>query len=143
MNTSFPYHYCHFHVISVALMSITIVSETTMILFMNLQKLQLCKKHPAFRFNHKNETSKTSETAGADTGFSVGGGADPQGAPTYDFVKISEEKLHEIEKILDRRGARPGDIPLRSVTAYNFSPISKTLTLKFIHRSRNQLNVKF
>ena len=55
-------------------------------------------------------------TAGADPGFSVGGGADPPGgAPTYDYVKISE-KLHEIEKILDRRGACTGGAPLRSAT---------------------------
>ena len=32
-----------------------------------------------------------------------GGGADPRGVPTYDFVKISQ-KLHEIEKFLGRRG---------------------------------------
>ena len=47
-------------------------------------------------------------TAGVDPGFPVGGGADPlgEGAPTYYFVKISE-KLHEIEKIWDCRGAAP------------------------------------
>ena len=39
-----------------------------------------------------------------DPGFSVGGGADPPGAPTYDFVKFSW-KQHEIEKILGRRHA--------------------------------------
>ena len=50
--------------------------------------------------------------SGADPGFPVGGGADPLGgAPTYDFVKFSE-KLHEIEKILGRRGARAGCAPL-------------------------------
>ena len=36
--------------------------------------------------------------SGADPGFPVGGGADPRGAPTYDFVKFSE-KMHELEKI--------------------------------------------
>ena len=38
-----------------------------------------------------------------DPGFPVGGGADSGGggAPTYDFVNISQ-KLHEIEKILGR-----------------------------------------
>ena len=44
--------------------------------------------------------------ARADPGFSVGGGADPprwRGRPTYDLVKFSK-KLHEIEKILGRRG---------------------------------------
>ena len=47
-------------------------------------------------------------SAGADPGFPLGGGTDPpgRGAPTYDFVKISE-KLHEIEKILGRGGGRP------------------------------------
>ena len=52
-------------------------------------------------------------SAGADPGFPVGGGANPRGgggAPTYDFVK-SSEKLHEIEKILDRRGACTGCAP--------------------------------
>ena len=51
--------------------------------------------------------------AGADPGFPVGGGADPPGggAPTYDFVKISQN-MHEIEKILDHRGGRaPGAPP--------------------------------
>ena len=38
---------------------------------------------------------------GAGPGFPVGGGANPPGTPTYDFAKISQ-KLHEIEKILDR-----------------------------------------
>ena len=33
-----------------------------------------------------------------------------EGAPSYDFVKFSE-KLHEIEKILDRGGARAGSAP--------------------------------
>ena len=54
--------------------------------------------------------------ARADPGFSVGGGADPprwRGRPTYDFVKFSK-KLHEIEKILGRRGVAS---PLRSATA--------------------------
>ena len=42
--------------------------------------------------------------SGADPGFPVGGGANPPGeAPTYDFAKFCE-KLHEIEKILGRRG---------------------------------------
>ena len=55
--------------------------------------------------------------SGADTGFPVGGGADPLGggAPTYDFVKFSE-KLHEIEKILGRGGARAGCTPPKSAT---------------------------
>ena len=46
-------------------------------------------------------------TTGADQGFLVGGGADPRGAPTYDFVKISQ-KLHKIEKILGRGGGAGG-----------------------------------
>ena len=53
--------------------------------------------------------------AGADPGFLVGGGTDPLGAPTYDFVKISQ-KMHEIEKILGHggggEGARRGAPPL-------------------------------
>ena len=46
-----------------------------------------------------------------DPGFPVGGGADPLGAPTYDFVKFSK-KLHEIKTILGRRGVHAGDAPL-------------------------------
>ena len=34
----------------------------------------------------------------ADPGFRRGGGANPRGAPTYDFAKFSQ-KLHEIEII--------------------------------------------
>ena len=58
--------------------------------------------------------------AGADPGFSVGGGTNsPGGKPTYDFAKFCQ-KLHEIEKILGRRGRRapgapPLNPPLRSV----------------------------
>ena len=38
---------------------------------------------------------------GTDPGFPVGGGADPQGKPTYDFVNISKKKkLHGIENLL-------------------------------------------
>ena len=47
--------------------------------------------------------------AGTDPGFPVAGGADPTGvggAPTYDFAKFSTD-LHEIEKILGRRGRAP------------------------------------
>ena len=54
------------------------------------------------------------DLTGVDPGFHVGGGAKPlgRGAPTYDFVKFSE-KLHEIEKILDRKGGgAPGAPPL-------------------------------
>ena len=47
---------------------------------------------------------------GADPGFPVEGGANPRGAPTYDFVKFSE-KLHEMEKILDHGGGAPGARP--------------------------------
>ena len=43
---------------------------------------------------------------GADRGFPIGGAPTLQGAPTYDFTKFCE-KLHEIEKILGRRGAPP------------------------------------
>ena len=56
--------------------------------------------------------------AGADPGFPVGGGANPSGgAPTYEFAKF-REKLHEIEKILGRRGggARAGRAPPKSAT---------------------------
>ena len=48
--------------------------------------------------------------AGTDPGFPVGGGANPRGAPTYDFAKISE-KLHEIEKDWGRRGGRAWRVP--------------------------------
>ena len=48
---------------------------------------------------------------GADPGFPIGGGANPLGGvPTYDFAKFCE-KLHEIGKILGRRGARTGCAP--------------------------------
>ena len=54
--------------------------------------------------------------SGADPGFPVGGGANPpEGAPTYDFAKF-REKLHEIEKILGHRGARP----LKSTTGTDY-----------------------
>ena len=43
--------------------------------------------------------------------FRVGGGADPGGAPTYDFVKFSQ-KLDEIEKILGCRGREVRASPL-------------------------------
>ena len=87
VNTSFPYHYCHFHVISVALMSITIVSETTMKHLYEPTDTTAVQKASSFPFNHKNETSKTSETAVADTGFSVGGGADPRGGANIRFCQ--------------------------------------------------------
>ena len=55
----------------------------------------------------------TQPWTGADPGFSVGGGANPPGRGCRQkFPKISE-KLHEIEKILDRRGGgAPGASPL-------------------------------
>ena len=34
----------------------------------------------------------------ADPGFPLGGGANSEGVPTYDFAKFSQ-KLHEIERI--------------------------------------------
>ena len=51
------------------------------------------------------------------TGFPVGGGRQPsrRGASTDNFAKFSE-KLHEIEKILGRMGARRGR-PLGSAIA--------------------------
>ena len=65
--------------------------------------------------------------SGADPGFPVGGGANPRGAPTYDFVKFSE-KLHEIEKILGRRGGRaPGAPPPKSATGSNYASIHVSL----------------
>ena len=60
----------------------------------------------------------------ADPGFTVRGGADPRGAPTYDFVKFSE-KLHEIKKILDRRGAPPPNPPLQVDLTKNHQKIKK------------------
>ena len=72
--------------------------------------------------------------SGADTGFSVGGGANPWGAPTYKFSRFSQ-KLHEIKKILVRGGGRgegraPGAPPLGSATAI----ISKKLGHVSIHQ---------
>ena len=50
--------------------------------------------------------------AGADTGFPVGGGANPWGAPTYKFDGFSK-KLHEIRKKFGPLGGRmPGAPPL-------------------------------
>ena len=44
---------------------------------------------------------------GADQGFPIGKGANPpRVAPTHDFAKNSQ-KLHEIEKMLGRRGRPP------------------------------------
>ena len=53
---------------------------------------------------------KNEQLTGADPGFPVERGVNPPGAPTYDFAKFSK-KLHEIEKILGRRGS-PLDSPL-------------------------------
>ena len=50
------------------------------------------------------------------------------GAPTYDFVKFSQ-KLHEIEKILGPRGARPGGAPL-------LDPSLQSSTRTFTGRAR-------
>ena len=47
---------------------------------------------------------KSLRTPKADPEFSVGEGASPLAAPTYDFATFSE-KLHEIEKILSRKWA--------------------------------------
>ena len=57
--------------------------------------------------------------AGADPGFPIAGGDNPPGgAATYDFAKF-REKLHEIEKILGRRGGRaPGAPPPISATEW-------------------------
>ena len=56
--------------------------------------------------------------SGADPGFPGGGGANPRGgAPTYDFVKFSEN-LHEIEKILGCRGGARQGCPPKSATEY-------------------------
>ena len=42
----------------------------------------------------------------ADPGFSRGGGANPPGAPPYDFAKFSQ-KLYEIERIWIPGGCVP------------------------------------
>ena len=53
----------------------------------------------------------------ADPGFPRGGAPTHQGAPTYDFAKISQ-KLHEIERIWTPGGGRASKILLcRSATA--------------------------
>ena len=46
-------------------------------------------------------------SAGANTGFLIGGGANPGGAPTYKFAGFSQ-KLHEIKKILGPWGGGGG-----------------------------------
>ena len=56
------------------------------------------------------------ELAGADPGFSIGGGTNPLGGPTYDFAKFSRQ-LHEIEESLGHRGegtcwGTPLDLPV-------------------------------
>ena len=48
--------------------------------------------------------SKTGHKSGADPGFPVGGGADPRGSANIRFCQ-NFRKLHEIKKILGRRGA--------------------------------------
>ena len=67
--------------------------------------------------------------SGADTGFSVGGGANPPGGrQTYKFARFSQ-KLHEIKKILVRRGgAPPLDPPLHPMMDLQALPpiVSKT-----------------
>ena len=56
---------------------------------------------------------------GADPGFPVGVAPTLQeGASTYDFAKIFQ-KLHEIAKILSRRG-HAGSASLRSATAQSY-----------------------
>ena len=55
------------------------------------------------------------DTTGEDPGFTVAGGANPPGAPTYDFAKFCE-KLYEIEKILGRRGGRAPPPQMRHCT---------------------------
>ena len=52
----------------------------------------------------------------ADPGFPRGGGANPPGAPTYDFAKFPQ-KQHEIESILTP-GVGSLILPLRSATDY-------------------------
>ena len=51
----------------------------------------------------------------ADPGFPRGGAPTPQGAPTYNFAKISQ-KLHEIERIGPPGGREGRAPPLRSAT---------------------------
>ena len=49
-------------------------------------------------------------SSGDDPGFPVGRGADPRGGVTYDF---SKKELHDIEKLLVRKGGgNPLDSPL-------------------------------
>ena len=62
-------------------------------------------------------TRQQTPRSGADQGYPVGGGSNLRGggAPTYDFAKFYE-KLHEIEKILGRRGACAGGAPPKSAT---------------------------
>ena len=75
--------------------------------------------------------SSNGSCTGADTGFPVGGGADPMGgAPTYDFVKFSE-KLHEIEKLLGRGGGAP---PPQSAAAVH--PAGTSMSLPFCEEIR-------
>ena len=75
----------------------------------------------------------------ADTGFSVGWGANHpgRGRRTYYFAKFSE-KLHEIEKSLDRRGggvrmpgAPPLDPPMRCL-GFTFNVLTCTFLYDYV-----------
>ena len=74
-------------------------------------------------------------TAWADPGFPVGGGADPRGGCQHIIFAKFCKKLHEIEKILGRRGARAGHAPPKSATgqpewvAHPFLPVNLTESL--------------
>ena len=69
--------------------------------------------------------------SGANPGFPVGGGADPRGgAPKYDFAEFSTKKLHEIKKILGRRGARAGGPPLDPPLILNIKDPSNNLPVQ-------------
>ena len=56
--------------------------------------------------------------------FPVGGASTLQGAPTYDFPKISK-KQHEIESILGRRGPMPAPPLPRHPNSFDFMQCSE------------------
>ena len=72
--------------------------------------------------------------AGADQGFSVGGGADllGVGAPKYDYAKFSKKTLHKIENILGLRGLIPvwkNEYPISLFSLCHGNPVLYNLSV--------------
>ena len=72
--------------------------------------LHFCNSH-LLKSNGANNEEAGNYVAVEDPGFPRGGAPTPQGAPTYDFAKISR-KLHEIERIWTPGGGGGGHASL-------------------------------